>query len=265
MVRQVYEEYISAGCQAINTNTFSLNSIYMSKKEFGLDAMELSLHRAMEIACNAAETAISGPDTKIYVMGGFGPSGELFMRGHCKNYENEEVIEAYYQQASVMDQYPISAFLIETFFDLAESGLVVEACKRINPEIPILLSLTFSTSKKGGATLMGNRSAEIAQWANENDIFVIGANCGDLTPREYAEIVREYRRNTTKPILIQPNAGMPVLNAEGEAQYPMGSQEFAEQMVECFEAGATLLGGCCGTNPSHIASLVETVNNHLTL
>ena len=261
LVRQVYDDYIGAGSQAINTNTFSLNKIYMAKKEFGLDAMDLSLNKAVEIACDAAASA----SEKTYVLGGFGPCGELFMRGRTKNYENEEIVDSYTAQAETMAKYPISAFLLETFFDLTEISLVVEACRRINPQLPILMSLTFATTNKGGATLMGNRAAQIAQWANENDIFAVGANCGDLTPLEYAVIIREYGENTQKPIFIIPNAGMPVLDGNGEAQYPMKAEEFASQMVACYRAGARLLGGCCGTDPSHIAALVEAISKERQL
>lgn len=262
LVRRVHDDYIAAGSQLITSNTFSLNEIYMAKKAFELDKMEVSLNRAMEIACEAAEAAISTAG-KIHVLGGFGPCGELFMRGRCKNYENEQVVESYAVQAETMSKYPISAFLLETFFDLTESGLVVEACRKVNPDLPIIMSLTFATANKGGATLMGNRSAQIADWANENDIFAVGANCGDLTPSQYAEIIKEYQGATTKPLMIEPNAGMPLLDANGEAQYPMKAQEFAQQMLECYHAGARLLGGCCGTDPSHIKALVDAVNKEL--
>jgi 5-methyltetrahydrofolate--homocysteine methyltransferase len=140
---------------------------------------------------------------------------------------------------------------------------VVEACKRVNPDMPIIMSLTFATANKGGATLMGNRSAQIAEWANENDIFAVGANCGDLTPIQYAEIIKEYKGTTQKPILVQPNAGMPVLDGDGEAQYPMKADEFAEQMTACYHAGARILGGCCGTDPSHIKALVDAISKAL--
>jgi 5-methyltetrahydrofolate--homocysteine methyltransferase len=262
LVRKVHDDYIAAGSQMITTNTFSLNEIYMAKKAFELDAMGTSLHRAMEIACDAAVAAQSSAG-KIHVLGGFGPCGELFMRGRCKNYENEQVVESYVAQAETMCQYPISAFLLETFFDLTESGLVVEACKRVNPNLPIIMSLTFATTNKGGATLMGNRSAQIAEWANDNDIFAVGANCGDLTPSQYAEIIKEYKGATTKPLFIEPNAGMPVLDQNGEAQYPMKAQEFADQMVECYRAGARILGGCCGTDPSHIKALIKAISKEI--
>jgi len=173
------------------------------------------------------------------------------------------VVESYIVQAETMSKYPISAFLLETFFDLTESGLVIEACRKVNPDLPIIMSLTFATANKGGATLMGNRSAQIAEWANDNDIFAVGANCGDLTPSQYAEIIKEYRGATTKPLMIEPNAGMPVLDGDGEAQYPMKAEEFAQQMVECYRAGARLLGGCCGTDPSHIKALIEAIGKEV--
>ncbi len=262
LVRRVHEDYIAAGSQVITTNTFSLNEIYMAKKAFEVEKMDSSLNLAMEIACGAAVAAESTTG-KIHVLGGFGPCGELFMRGRCKNYENEQVVESYIAQAETMCKYPIAGFLLETFFDLTESGFVVEACKKVNPNLPIIMSLTFATANKGGATLMGNRSAQIAEWANDNDIFSVGANCGDLTPFQYADIIKEYRGATTKPLFIEPNAGMPVLGSDGEAQYPMKAQEFADQMLECYHAGARILGGCCGTDPSHIKALVETINKEL--
>ena len=262
LVKRVHEDYIAAGSQVITTNTFSLNEIYMAKKAFELDGMKKSLELAVEIACDAAEAAQSTYGN-IHVLGGFGPCGELFMRGRCKNYENEQVVESYIAQAETMNKYPISAFLLETFFDLTESGLVIEACKRVNPDLPIIMSLTFATVNKGGATLMGNRSAQIAQWDNDNDIFAVGANCGDLTPLQYAEIIKEYHNTTTKPLLIQPNAGMPILDETGEALYPMKPKQFAEEMLACYHAGARLLGGCCGTDPSHIKAMIQAIHKEI--
>jgi methionine synthase I (cobalamin-dependent) len=111
LVRRVHDDYIGAGSQVITTNTFSLNEIYMAKKEFEADNMEKSLNRAMEIACQAAETAQT-THGKIHVLGGFGPCGELFMRGRCKNYENEQVVASYVAQAETMNNIPFPRFCL---------------------------------------------------------------------------------------------------------------------------------------------------------
>lgn len=260
LVRKVHEDYIAAGSRAITTNTFSLNDIYMDKKDFGREKTRHSLDRACEIACEAA-SASSMPDRRIFVVGDLGPCGELFMRGKSKNYENQEVVDAYARQAEAMGAWPMDAFLIETVFDLVEAGLMLEGCRAACPDVPVIVSMTFATANKGGATLMGNRSGEIAAWAMERNILAIGANCGDLTPSAYAEVLREYRKVTSKPILIQPNAGMPVMGSDGNASYPMEAEEFAAQMVECRRAGADILGGCCGTNPGHIRALIREITD----
>ena len=260
LVRRVHDDYLAAGSQVLTTNTFSLNDIYMDKKDFGRDKTRHSLERATDIACQAA-AAGAAPGRPVFVLGDLGPCGELFMRGKSKNYENEAVVEAYARQVETMGNWPVDVFLIETVFDLTEAGLILEGCRAARPDIPVIVSMTFATDRKGGATLMGNRSADIAAWADAQDILAIGANCGDLTPQAYAEVLREYRTITARPILIQPNAGMPFLDADGNAVYPMEPEVFADQMVFCKEAGATLLGGCCGTNPEHIRALIRRISS----
>ena len=153
-----------------------------------------------------------------------------------------------------MAEYPISAFIIETVFDLNEALIILNACKDAAPKIPVIFSLTFSSLKRGGCTIMGNTAAKIAAAAEEAGAAVVGANCGDLTPEEYALIIAAMKDNCNLPLAIQPNAGKPKLK-QGQVSYPLGAREFAEQMKACYDAGARLLGGCCGTTPEHIAQL----------
>ena len=141
-----------------------------------------------------AAAAAGTPGRPIYVLGDLGPCGELFMRGKSKNYENEAVVEAYARQVETMGQWPVDAFLIETVFDLTEAGLMLEGCRAARPDLPVIVSMTFATARKGGATLMGNRSADIAAWADAREILAIGANCGDLTPEAYEEVLRDVLR-----------------------------------------------------------------------
>jgi methionine synthase I (cobalamin-dependent) len=158
LVRQVHDDYIVAGSQMITTNTFSLNEIYMVKKAFEADAMDVSLNRAMEIACDSASAAESTVG-KIHVLGGFGPCGELFMRGRCKNYENEQVVESIFR-AETMCNIPYQ-ILLETFFDLTESKFG-RSMQKIESRLADYHGMTLPRPTRW-CNLMGNRSAQIAE------------------------------------------------------------------------------------------------------
>lgn len=247
IVAAAHRQYLAAGSDAIISNTFSLNGIYAAKQGLTPQESERSLHAAMEIACEAAAG-------EHYLLADLGPSGELlapFGTG-----DKEEYYRAYRSQAELMAEYAVDAFIIETVIDLNEALIILRACRDAAPQLPVLLSLTFSSLKRGGCTLMGNTAAAIAAQAEEQGAAAVGANCGDLTPEQYAQIIAAMREACTLPLLIQPNAGKP--HREGQQTvYPLGPEEFASQIQACYDAGARLLGGCCGTAPQHIAALAQ--------
>ena len=251
LVEEAHRRYIAAGSDAIITNTFSLNAIYAAKQKLTAGDTERSLRAAMETALRAADGA-------CYVLADLGPSGEMlapFGTG-----DSEQYYQAYRLQAQQMAEYAIDAFIIETVIDINEALIILRACHDAAPQLPVLLSLTFSSLKRGGCTLMGNTAAKIAAQAEANGAAAVGANCGDLTPGQYAQIVASMREACTLPLLIQPNAGKPKREGK-EAVYPLGPEEFATQMQECYAAGARLLGGCCGTTPEHIAALARELKH----
>ena len=245
VVEQAHRLYLEAGSNAIITNTFSLNAIYAGKQKWSAAETERSLRAAMEIALKAA-------GGEHYVLADLGPSGEMlapFGTG-----DSEQYYQAYLLQAQQMAEYAIDAFIIETVIDINEALIILRACRDCAPQIPVLLSMTFSSLKRGGCTLMGNTAADIAAKAEANGAAAVGANCGDLTPEQYAQIVVSMRDACSLPLLIQPNAGKPQKVGQ-QTIYPLGPEEFAQQMQACYAAGACLLGGCCGTTPEHIAAL----------
>ena len=105
---------------------------------------------------------------------------------------------------------------------------------------------------------MGNTAADIAAKAEANGAAAVGANCGDLTPEQYAQIVTSMHEACSLPLLLQPNAGKPKREGK-QAVYPLSPAEFAQQMQSCYAAGARILGGCCGTTPAHIDALVQSL------
>lgn len=247
IVKKAHQLYVDAGSEAITSNTFALNGAYAAKQDLSAEDTEKSLRAAMSIAVE-----VCGEDK--YLLADLGPSGEMLPP--LGQADPQLIAAGYRSQAKIMAEYAISAFIIETVFDLAEAEIILHACREVAPSVPIILSMTFSSLKRGGCTLMGNTAAKIAKFAAKNGVAVVGANCGDLSPADYAQIITSMKGNCDLPLLVQPNAGKPQL-INKQAVYPLDPAEFASQMSACVEAGATLLGGCCGTTPQHIAAISQ--------
>ncbi len=245
IVARAHQLYIDAGSNAIISNTFSLNGAYVAKQGGDQAVMEKSLHAAMEIAAK-----VCGSHT--YLLADFGPSGEMLPP--LGKADPGYLADGYAKQVQIVKEYPVAAFIIETVFDLKEAEIIVDACQSLAPQISILLSMTFSSLKRGGCTMMGNTAAKIAEFAAGKNLAAVGANCGDLSPAEYAQIITSMREVCALPLLVQPNAGKPKLTNK-QAVYSLGPEDFAAQMQSCVDAGATILGGCCGTTPEHIAAI----------
>ncbi len=247
IVLALHREYLAAGAECLTANTFSLNGLYAARQRQSWPETEARIRAGMEIAIEAGAG-------KAYILADIGPSGEMLPP--LGQAQPADFAEAYGRQAGIMAEYQPQAFLIETVFDLQEAELIVRACQAAAPEIPLLLSLTFASLRRGGATLMGHTAASVAAQAQALGCAAVGANCGDLTPQEHATVLASMREACGLPLLIQPNAGKPVTQA-GRVSYPLMAEDFAQQMQACYDAGARLLGGCCGTTPAHIAALAQ--------
>ncbi|MBQ1501698.1 MAG: homocysteine S-methyltransferase family protein [Firmicutes bacterium] len=247
VVLRAHRQYIEAGSNANNTNTFSLNNICAAKSGLSQEEAEKSLLAAMEIAAEAAAD-------NCWILGDIGPTGEML--APLGKGDPAEFLACYERQAELMARYPLAAFIIETVFDMNEAKLAMEACHNAAPDIPVLLSMTYSALKRGGCTVMGHTAAKIAAAAEKGGAIAVGANCGDLTPSQYATILESYKEAAALPVFIEPNAGKPKLSA-GTLTYPLDAAAFAEEMEACFAAGARIMGGCCGTAPAYIAALAE--------
>jgi len=167
----------------------------------------------------------------------------------------EAALKAFQEQAGILAEGGVDGLIIETMFDLKEALCALEACKAAT-DLPVVVSMAFSTTDNGGRTIMGNAARDCAQALSEAGASAVGANCGDLDPFQMAEIVSMMRDATSLPVLVQPNAGKPRL-VEKETVFDMSPPDFAEGVYQCVEAGARLVGGCCGTSPSHIRALAD--------
>ena len=148
-----------------------------------------------------------------------------------------------------------NGFIIETMFDLREALCALRASKEVS-DLPVLVSIAFHTVTNGGRTIMGDSARDCAQALTEAGASAVGANCGNLDPFQMVEIVSKMREMTSLPILAQPNAGKPRL-VENRTVFDLSPSDFAAGVYQCFQAGARMIGGCCGTSPAHIQAIAD--------
>ena len=239
-----HREYAGLGVDFLTTNTFTANRIYCETHGVSVDI--LAANRAgVELA-----RQVAGSDQ--YVIGDLGPTGRLLKP--YGEYSEEQFYSNFYEQAAVLAENGVDGLIIETMTDLREAVCALKACKAAS-SLPVLVTLSYSTTEKGGRTIMGSALEEAATELEKYGADAVGANCGELTPLQMAEIAGLYKRCTSLPIIIQPNAGIPKL-VDGKTVYGMSPADFAAGIKKCIENGASIVGGCCGTTIEHIKALI---------
>lgn len=248
IVKQIHRDYFNAGSKAIITNTFSMTRVYIETHNLKIDVAEVN-----RFGVKLARSAVGD---NAYVLGDIGPTGQMLKP--YGTYKEETLHDTFKEQASILSNVGVDGFIIETMFDIRESLCAVRACKEVS-KIPVIASISFQTVKNGGRTMMGNSAEECAIQLTEEGVDALGSNCGDLAPSEMAEVVSIMKKSTTLPIVAQPNAGKPKLEEE-KISY-MEPELYASETLKCYKAGASIIGGCCGTTPEHIKILSELIAN----
>ena len=245
IVLQILQEYAACGCDALTTNTLTMNRIYIETHNVGVSVRDVNRAGA-ELARQAA-----GKDR--YVLGDLSSTGQLLEP--YGTYKESQFSDAFKEQAEILAESGVDGFIIETVFDLREALCALRACKD-SVSLPVLVSIAFDTEEKGGRTMMGDSAQQCARSLTDAGADAVGANCGSLDPAQMAVVVSEMRSATSLPILAQPNAGRPRL-VEDKTVFEMAPAPFAEGIAACRRAGARLVGGCCGTTPEHIRAVAE--------
>lgn len=243
-VGAVHRAYAAAGADLIITHTLTLNRVAAQAAGPGVDIQ----------AGNRAGAAIarSAAGTGRYVLGDIGTTGKLL--APVGPLAEKDARAAYLEQAAALAEGGVDGFIVETMISLPEALVALGACREAAPSLPVLVSMTFKTTPKGARTVMGNSVADCARALEEAGATAVGANCGDLAPLEMAALVPLFRESCALPVMIQPNAGRPLL-VDGRTVFRMTPEDFAAGTVRAAEAGARLVGGCCGTTPAHIKAL----------
>jgi len=242
-VRAIARAYREAGANIILTNTFGANPIKL--KRAGI------LHLVGEINRRGVELSREVAGDSL-VFASIGPTGE-FMRP-LGTLTEDEMIACFAEQVRAFVEGGADGVIIETMSDLNEAKCAVKAVKE-NSALTIAVSMTFSRTKAGFATMMGITPEQAAVELEKTGADIVGSNCGSGI-EDIIEVIRIMRSATSLPLWAKPNAGVPQLE-EGRPVYKQSPEEMASFVPELIKAGANIIGGCCGTTPQHIKLIVE--------
>ncbi|HVU10956.1 MAG TPA: bifunctional homocysteine S-methyltransferase/methylenetetrahydrofolate reductase [Phototrophicaceae bacterium] len=251
LISEIHRAYIQAGADIIETNTFGANRFKLT--EFGLEDQVAEVNRkGVELALAAVKE--SGRD--VYVAASVGPLGiGVQPYGRLKP---EEARAVYVEQIGILAQAGANAILFETFTDLTETLLALEAAREIAPGLPVICEMTFGHEDR---TLTGHLPGNVARKLHEAGADVIGVNCS-AGPGHITRILQLMKQAAPDAIFsAMPNAGFPE-TIGGRTMYPATVEYFAEYALTAKAIGATIIGGCCGTTPDHIAAMRAALDDH---
>jgi 5-methyltetrahydrofolate--homocysteine methyltransferase len=239
-VEEVARAYVEARSQIILTNSFGSSRIALAR--YGLEGKAPEINRA------AVEISRRAADGRARVFASMGPCGKLLFAGEVTE---ADVSQAFEEQARALASSGADAIVIETMSDLAEAKLALAAAAVTG--LPVVVCMTFDSGRDHDRTMMGTTPEQAAAELTAAGADVIGANCGQGA-EGYVGICRRLRAAASLPVWIKPNAGLPEI-VDGRAHYRETPQSFAKQAQALVEAGASFIGGCCGTTPDFIRHL----------
>ena len=257
LVRSVHDAYLEVGVDAIETNTFGAN--WANLAEYGIEDRIYELAFAGGKIAREAADAFSTPDKPRFVLGSLGPGTKLPSLGHTSY---QKLKDAYYTASKGLVDSGSDALLIETTQDLLQAKAAVNGARLAVTEsgrdVIVIAQVTVETT---GTMLLGSEIGAALNALEPLNIDLIGLNCA-TGPAEMSEHLRYLSKNSHTAISVMPNAGLPLLGPKG-AEYPLGPEELATAL-ETFvnDYGITLIGGCCGTTPAHLAAVVNRLAGH---
>jgi homocysteine S-methyltransferase len=244
LVRQVHQEYVDAGSQFIETNTYGANRFKLGPH--GLDAQVGKINR------EGARIAREAAGETVLVAGAIGPLGKpLEPLGHISP---AEAVSAFADQAEALKDGGVDFFLLETMPSLNMAKAALTAVKRVG-DLPILVSLTFTDE---GSTVIGETPEAVVEALEAEGVALIGANCSQGPARMLETIDRMVAAAKTAKIMAMPNAGAPAY-VDGRYVYLCTPEYIATYGRRFIEVGARMVGGCCGTTPAHIKDLARSL------
>lgn len=246
VLEEIARAYADAGAEMVTTNSFGGSPLRL--RTHGLES------RLEDFNAAAVTLARAGIEGRGHVIGSIGPTGHLLKP--FGDVDPAAVLDGFCRQAAALAGAGVDGFCIETMTDLEEAALAIEAVRREAPGLPVFATMSFDVTPRGPFTVMGVSVARAAARLEDAGADAIGANCG-TGPDAMVVIARAFAETTTLPLIFQPNAGLPQ-RRDGRLVYPQTPDSFAAQAAQ-LAAHATIVGGCCGTTPAHIAALKALV------
>jgi homocysteine S-methyltransferase len=244
LVREVHAEYARAGAEVLETNTFGANRLKLA--QHGLETHVGDLNRA------AARLARDVAGDRCLVAGAVGPLGvRLEPYGPTSL---DEARQAFGEQMAALREGGADCFIIETFSDLDEIAQAAAAARDVDPDVPVIAQMTIGTD---GRTPYGATPEDVARWLDGLGVTIVGLNCS-VGPQGILEGIERMVGVTGRKLSAQPNAGMP-REVGGRAMYMASAEYMATYARHLVQAGAKVVGGCCGTTPAHIRAIADGV------
>ncbi len=243
-ITAIHRAYYESGSNIVNTNTFGANSLH-----FAADELDRIIHAAVENAKKARE--ISSGDHEKYIALDIGPTGRLLKP--MGDLDFEDAVKVFSEVVRIGVQSGVDLIMIETMNDCYETKAALLAAKE-NCDLPVFVSNAYS---ENGKLMTGASPAAMVAMLEGMGADAIGVNCS-FGPDKLAPIIREYLRYASVPLLLKPNAGLPQ-SINGKTVYHTSADEFAATTAELIREGVRIAGGCCGTTPAYIRSLVDSL------
>jgi homocysteine S-methyltransferase len=244
IVKEVHREYLAAGAEVLETNTFGANAFKLSP--FGLEG------KVREVNLQGARHARAVAGDKALVAGSVGPLGIQIEPLGKLSYD--EARDAFKEQIGGLLEGGVDLIIFETFALVAELRQAIRAARELDPQIPLVAQVTVNDD---GLLISGNSLESFVQMAAETGVDVVGMNCS-VGPKAMLEALEHLRTLTSLPIAVQPNAGLPQ-RIGGRNLYMTSPEYMAEYAKRFIQTGAAIVGGCCGTNPEHIRAIRRAV------
>lgn len=241
-VEEVARGYADAGSRVILTNTFGANRIRLAEQDASFAG------RVAGINCCGVEISSRGAGGRAKVFASIGPTGKLLLSGEVTP---DEMSAAFAEQAQALAAAGADAFVVESMSDIEEAKLAVAAAKATG--LPVVGSMVYDSGQHRDRTMMGTTPEQDAVALAEAGADVVGANCGRGIA-DFVAICRRMRAVTELPLWMKANAGLPEL-VQGRTVYRTTPSEFAKHVPALVEAGASFIGGCCGTSPEFIREI----------
>lgn len=247
-ILQLHRDFIDAGSDLFLTSTFGGSRIRLEQSGLAERFADVN-SRAVALAKEAAM------NSKVLITGSIGPLGHMLKPLGPLEEKDAEIF--YRDQAQILVEAGVDILVVETQFDLTEASIGVKAALD-SGSLPVVCSFSFD---RGTKTMMGVSPAKFAQALGKSGVAALGINCGKSLDNNL-NALKELADATDLPIWFKPNAGLPKLTDDGKPFYDVTPEIMASHVASWIEAGAKIIGGCCGTSPTHLKAIAEVVNKY---